>query len=120
LVQTRTAVGLCFCPGQMDDDADGLCFGKLSRPTDDEFLGLAVEVALAKGKRIKGVKQLRDGGDLYLDGGVLGHGVSKFPWQGQRASALRSFCNSCFRFAVVGGMDRSRPSRVCSRMRDTM
>ena len=40
----------------MDNDSYGLVDRQFACPTDDEFLGLGIEVALSKRKRVKGMK----------------------------------------------------------------
>jgi len=49
------------------DDLERLVVGEFPRPTDDEFLGVLVEVALGKRKRIERVEELRNVADANLD-----------------------------------------------------
>jgi len=52
----------------MDDDSDRLIDGQFTRPADNEILRLAIEVALAKRKRIERVEKLNHFFDTYLNG----------------------------------------------------
>src|ERR1700722_11336086 len=47
-----------FCLRQMHNDPEWLVGRKLSRPSDDEFLYIAVEIPLAERKRIQAMKEL--------------------------------------------------------------
>src|SRR6202047_2297645 len=61
LIESCTArVGLrrrTFCLRQMHNDPEWLIGRKLSRPSDDEFLYIVVEIPLAERKRIQAMKE---------------------------------------------------------------
>ena len=59
---------LSFAIRDMDDDVDRLVGSQFARPTDDVFLHLSVEIALAKRKWVEAVKQLSDRVDAKLNG----------------------------------------------------
>ena len=67
IAQLPCRVRLSGTVGKMDDDFDWLIDGQFARPTDDEFLRLAIEVSLPKRKWIKGMKELRYLVDAKLD-----------------------------------------------------
>ena len=53
--------------GDVNDDPERPVRRQFSGPADDIFLGLAVEILLAKRKRIKRMEELRDIIDADLD-----------------------------------------------------
>jgi hypothetical protein len=53
-------LGRGFCLRQMYNDPEWLIGRKLSRPSDDEFLYIAIEIPFAEWKRIQAMKELGD------------------------------------------------------------
>jgi hypothetical protein len=66
-VARRSNFSGCLRLWQMHDDFEGLAFRHLSRPTDDKFLHVLVEVFFTEWKGIEGVKELGDILDSQLD-----------------------------------------------------
>ena len=56
-----------FCLRQMHNDPEWLIGRKFSRPSDDEFLYIAIEIFFAVRKRIQAMKELGDFLDPNLD-----------------------------------------------------
>jgi hypothetical protein len=56
-----------MCLRQMHNDPDWLILWQLSRPTDNELLGIFVEISFSERKWIERVKELGDVVDSYLD-----------------------------------------------------
>jgi hypothetical protein len=81
--------------------------GQFARPSDDKFLGFAVEISLSRWKWVKGMEQLRDLVDAQLDCVrcvSIGHGVTEFimthipvcqPFMTAGANQYRSFGMLC-------------------------
>jgi hypothetical protein len=56
-----------FCLRQMYNDSEWLIGWELSRPSDDKFLYIVVEILFAERKRIQAMKKLGDFSDPKLD-----------------------------------------------------
>ena len=60
--------GLSFAIRDMGEDVDRLANSQFTRPADDVFLRLSVEIALAKREWVEAVEQLSDRLDAKLNG----------------------------------------------------